>query len=86
MGVLAAASARKLDKGGYSLQEHVAVACVSPDPVGLDLDLALKELLSKEVPVLAASVKSHETIQVESWIVAASLTSWKSLGENQYSV
>ena len=67
-GVLAAASARKLDKGGYSLQEQVAVACVSPSPVGLDIDLALKELLSEEVPVLAASVKSHETVQVESWI------------------
>ena len=66
-GVLAAASARKLDKGGYSLQEQVAVALCSPDP-GLDVDKALAELLCESGSVLAASSKSHEMAQVEAWI------------------
>ena len=67
-GVLAAASARKLDKGGYSLQEHAAVALCSQDPGLLDVDKALAELLCDGSSVLAASSKSHETAQVEAWI------------------
>ena len=67
-GVLAAASARKLDKGGYSLQEHAAVALCSQDPGLLDVDKALAELLCEGGSVLAASSKSHEMVQVEAWI------------------
>ena len=67
-GVLAAASARKLDKGGYSLQEHTAVALCSQDPGLLDVDKALAELLCDGGSVLAASSRSHETAQVEAWI------------------
>ena len=67
-GVLAAASARKLDKGGYSLQEHAAVALCSQDPGLLDVDKALAELLCEGGSVFAASSKSHEMAQVEAWI------------------
>ena len=52
-GVLAAASARKLDKGGYSLQEQVAVALCSQDPGVLDVDKALAELLCASGSALA---------------------------------
>ena len=52
-GVLAAASARKLDKGGYSLQEHAAVALCSQDPGLLDVDRALAELLCDGSSLLA---------------------------------
>ena len=67
-GVLAAASARKLDKGGYSLQEHAAVALCSQDPGLLDVDKALAELLCDGSSLLAASSKSHEAAQVEAWV------------------
>ena len=67
-GVLAAASARKLDKGGYSLQEQVAVALCSQDPGCLDVDKALAELLCESGSALAVSSKSHEMAQVEAWI------------------
>ena len=67
-GVLAAASARKLDKGGYSLQEQVAVVLCSQDPGWLDVDKALAELLCEGGSALAVSSKSHEMAQVEAWI------------------
>ena len=67
-GVLAAASARKLDKGGYSLQEQVAVALCSQDPGVLDVDKALAELLCESGSALAVSSKSHEMAQVEAWV------------------
>ena len=67
-GVLAAASARKLDKGGYSLQEPAVVALCSQSPGVLDVDKALAELLCESGSVLAASSKSHEEVQVEAWV------------------
>ena len=68
-GVLAAASARKLDKGGYSLQEPAVVALCSQSPGVLDVGKALAELLCESGSVLlAASSKSHEEVQVEAWV------------------
>ena len=59
---------QRLDKGGYSLQDHAAVALCSQDPGLLDVDRALAELLCKGSSLLAAPSKSHVAAQVEAWV------------------
>ena len=68
-GVLAASSARKLDKAGYSLQERTAVVAPAEDVRGgFDLaDAFSKVLVAEERPQAPASA---ELLSVKKWAAA----------------